>query len=354
MYLRTVLLNHLLSQSTSQAPDEHTPPTHGFEELFEYVKSRTDKGVAIEFLTDADSDDLDDAGRIDLGKKNKLDFVRLKFAGLMTHESRRYAVLLIHHVDQKNRSFPVVNLDTYEGREITAAENERGVSSAHVVVSLPVDNEVDDASYRCVVEFTPGITRRSVEFLINRQIRRAASWEFSVEQVGRRGTPVKPKIYKYKPKIRLASDIYQNLLTGDKIGLFSSAVFTKRSTKENTAKEIDLLQEDIVADIQLRISGNQAPTDPTKRKSWLKELVNFYDGLGYKSKLYYRHLNGSKYRGTHSTEADGAADRLLCNTASYELTTERPKWDNTVHQPAVDELVKILRRDELWQRPRAD
>lgn len=353
MHEQTVLLNHLLTQSITQAPEDTTPPTHGIEELFSYIKSRSKSGVAIEFFGDFPDDLESDKDRIEYGKSKKYDFIRIKDANIEEVNGRRYIVMLIHHIDQKNRSFPVVNLDTYEGREITAEENERGVTSAHVVISLPSEGDVDDAKYRCAIEYTSGITRRGIEFLLNRQLRRSIDWEFSVEQTGKRG-PIKSKIYKYRPKIRLASDIYRNLLVGDQLALFSSAVFTKRSTRDNTAKEIELMQEDIVADIEVRISGSQAPADPAAKKAWLNKLISWYQDRGYRSKLYYRHMNGRKYKGTQSTEIDGAADRLLCNTTMYSLTTERSKWDNIIQGQAVQEIVNILRRDELWQKAKAD
>jgi len=173
---RVVLLNRMVSQSVTSAPEEHRPETHGLEELLELLNSRRTKGHAIEYIGGLDDEDEDKR------KKNGSgwDFVRLRQYRVDDVDAQRYAIMLVEFVDQNSRSFPVVDVESFRGRELSGEREERGATSAHIVARLPETDGYDDGSYRCIVEYAPPITRAMIERFLSRQLRRAASdWSFS-------------------------------------------------------------------------------------------------------------------------------------------------------------------------------
>jgi hypothetical protein len=125
---RTVFLNRLISRSVSSAPEEHKPETHGLEELLGILEARRHKGHAIEFLGGLDDPNEEKRKQNGIGH----DFIRLKMLRIDEIDDRPYATLLIEYVDQSSRTFPVVDVESYKGRELSGEREERGATTAHV------------------------------------------------------------------------------------------------------------------------------------------------------------------------------------------------------------------------------
>ncbi len=149
---RFVLLNRLVSQSSTRAPEEHKPPTIPGDELFGVIEKRRKEGWAIEFLGLPETEieaEKGETARIASGKGYDFLFLRQ-----ITTEERppwNFVTMLLEYVDASKSSFSVVHTENLTGREISGAEEERGSRSAHVVVRLPI-KQYDDGAYRCAIE----------------------------------------------------------------------------------------------------------------------------------------------------------------------------------------------------------
>ena len=154
---RFILLNRLISISKSRAR-LHSPPTHAATELLEIIDNRRSRSLAIEFegLTES-RDSVDEKLRLTQGVGyNFLRLTQMKWEG--DAQSTRYVTLLFEHVDQAQRSFPVVNTTTYRGREIEGEEEERGATAIHVVIQMPPESALNLGKYRCAIEVVSPIT----------------------------------------------------------------------------------------------------------------------------------------------------------------------------------------------------
>ncbi len=79
---RIILLNRLISRSSTRAPQEHSPPFHGAKELLGIIEKRKTKNIAIEYVgTFGDKDD-DEESRIERNVGNN--FIRLRASKLAT------------------------------------------------------------------------------------------------------------------------------------------------------------------------------------------------------------------------------------------------------------------------------
>jgi hypothetical protein len=139
---RIVLLNTMLSMSTARASG-HAPPTLGALESLKMLDARRKKNWAVEFdgldekslgkFKDSEKSEEEwEAARLKLGVGR--DFVRL--SAVRFHESEDdedfiYVTLLVEAIDAKSRTFAVVNVENFEGREIAAGAKERGSAAAH-------------------------------------------------------------------------------------------------------------------------------------------------------------------------------------------------------------------------------
>src|SRR6185437_12432839 len=115
-------------------------------------------------------------------------------------------------VDWNKRSFSVVNTQTFSGRDIQGEDDERGGTTAHVVVRIPKDGDFEDGKYRCAIEVVHPITRADIEYLLCRQLRRQAemdSWSFRVETD--KGTKKLVNDYRYYSRLELAADVGRTL-----------------------------------------------------------------------------------------------------------------------------------------------
>ena len=154
LHQRFVLLNSLVSRSTSHAPPEHKPPMVPGAESLAVIEARHKKNWAIEFFGLHETPDeyqKGDEARIKRGQKDHLDFIWLRDITFHERLPWRYVISLFEFIDQSKRSFSVVDTQKLTGREISGNASERGSRSAHVIARLPV-KQYDDGSYRCAIE----------------------------------------------------------------------------------------------------------------------------------------------------------------------------------------------------------
>ncbi len=255
---RIVLLNRLVSRSPTRAPRDHQAPTHSAQELLQILEKRRAKKLAVEFFGAEDDDD--ERKRIMKGAGHSL--IRLRQLKFENQGKRSYAVLLMEYVDESQRTFPVVHTQTFDGREIAGEEQERGAMTAHVVVRLPEKGAYDDGTYRCAIEAVHGITRRDVESFIDRQLRREGEWTFSVTVPKKKAKGNETKTYLYHPRLEFFADVGRALQTLTEGRILSQMVFTKRSQRQQIGQPTDVIHEDVLADVEYRISARQAELDP--------------------------------------------------------------------------------------------
>src|SRR5580698_4514067 len=177
---RIVLLNTMLSYSTSRAPSSVDAPVLGALESLKAIDARRKKGWAVEFIgmdektlhddkdgkKDTRNEEEYEAARFKAGAGHH--FVRLRALRLEDTDDYVYATLLIEAIDMNDRTFAVVNTETFDGREISAEGKERGSAAAHVVVRIPQHGAHDDGKYRCAIETVHPITRTDIATLLNR------------------------------------------------------------------------------------------------------------------------------------------------------------------------------------------
>lgn len=347
---RIILLNRLVSRSATRAPQEHQrhAPTHGALELIDILDKRREAKIAVEFF--GSTDDEDDAQRIAKGAGHS--FVRLARLRKETDGGFTFVTMLIEHVDQSIRSFPVVHTGTFDGREISGDEAERGATAAHVMISIPSDGAYEDGSYRCAIEANSPITRGEIETFLSRQLRRAAraeSWVFDVTVQGKK--KLETKQYRYYPRLELFADIGRKLnLTLTEGRILSHMVFTKRGEKQPIGKPTSILHNDVYADVELKISAKQGPNDPGERTKWLAEVRRAYEERGYESRMYYRYATGGVVSGDIHHAVAGAADLLMCPKEIVALASQPKKWRREISDELVGEMKALLSKDSLWER----
>jgi hypothetical protein len=343
---RIVLLNRLISRSISHAPREHKPPLVPGWELLDIVVKRQRKGVAVEYLG-ADDDEDDDA-RIAKGAGH--DCFRLSHARTEKDGKARFVSMLFEFIDDSQISFPLVDLRTFAGREISGKELERGASSAHVVVRLPDEGDFDDGNYRCAFEMVQPITRKAVERFLNRQIRRGGEWGFSVSATDKKSKRAVTKDYRYHGKFDLVGDLGRNLTHGAGQSILSQVVFTKRSERMAVGQPTAVHHEEVLADVELRISGKQAPADPEERVGWIGRLRKKWEDQGFKTKVYYRSAGGALLGGNLHRDIENATDLMMCPKEFVTLSKPPKRWTDRFNSEMIGKLKEILRKEELWQR----
>lgn len=347
---RLVLLNRLVSRSSTRAPQEHKPPIHSAPELLKILQGRQTANIAIEFFGAPDEEV--EAERIKAGLNHN--FIRLAKSKIVKRGDRSYAILLIEYVDQAQRSFPVVHTVNFTGREISGDDAERGASTAHVVVRLPKDGELDDGNYRCVIEVVHSVTRQHIENFLCRQLRRhsdAQEWVFTVTTKKKEDKASKTKDYRYNPRLELFSDIGRALnlaASGGKV--LSHMVFTKRSEKQSIGVPKTVVHTDVVADVELRISAKQGPDDPEEMRTWASAIRAAYEKLNYDSKMYYRHINGRIISGNVHEAVAGASDLLMCPKELISTKKPAKRWLPSISDEVADGMIALLENDGLWER----
>jgi hypothetical protein len=345
--VRLIFLNRLISDSVTRAPSEHKAPTHGASELLEMLKERAEQGLAVEYF-DA-SDDDDESARLRAGQGH--DCIRLAQIEFGEIGGNKFATLLFEFIKESEHHFPVVNTSTFQGRELSGEESERGAAAAHLVVSLPSGGAYDDGSYRCAIEAVHSINRRDIEVFFARQLRRSCqNWSFGVTSQKGRKKPTS-KEYKYHPRLGLFADVGRRLELGTVDGRsLSHMVFLKRGERQNLGKGTSLTHKDIIADLEVKISARQAPSDPEDRKTWLQEAKSHFEGLGYTTRLYFRSTDGGTVSGSVHSAIAGAADLLMCPKTTILLDETAPRWRATIDQATSIAMKGLLIEDRLWER----
>jgi hypothetical protein len=373
---RFVLLNRLISRSKTRAR-LYTAPTHDAAELLEIVSKRHAKGWAIEFEHLKEGDDaIDEDLRITQGQgHNFLRLRQLKWEG--NPQESRYVTLLLEHIDQNVRSFPVVHTTTYQGREIQGEEEERGATAAHVVILLPPESALNTGMYRCAIEAVSSISRTAIERFLCRQLRRdavqAGGWTFSVTETGRHRRPV-TKEFKYTPRLELVADVGRSLggglLTDGRT--LTSMVFTKRKERHAIGHPTAITHEDVVADLGYRVRGkteidqpmeeevfadveckinaNQGPKEPDTQRSWVSAVRKHFEDRGYETRLYFRNVaGGGVFSGEIHPAIAGASDLLICPKEIISLAKLARLWQPDIDPETVEKMKEILNTDAVWQ-----
>jgi hypothetical protein len=354
-FQRFVLLNRLVSTSSTRAPAEHKAPTIPGAELLEVLKRRKETNVAIEFLGVIDSEKDAEAGdeqRITRGAGH--DFIWLREIRIVTRGNWRYATLLFEFVDQSKESFSVVDTKKLSGRQISGQEDERGSLSAHVVIRLPI-KQYDDGTYRCAIEAAHSITRSQIERFLSRQVGRWSTRDrltFEVNQVDKRGRAI-VKEYRYNPKLELFADFGRSVSLAAGGGReLAHMTFTKRSERQSIGKGTHAIHKDVIADVEVKVSARQGPPAPQERFQWLKAVRASFEDSGYETRLYYRHLNGGIISGAVHQALAGAADLMMCQKEVLALSHPPKDWYPEIDDAIADQMATFLDKDELWERGR--
>jgi hypothetical protein len=342
------LLNRMISRSVTRSRSYDAPTMSGYE-LLRVLERRRRNGHAIEFLGAPDDDD--DVKRIAKGHGH--DFIRLRHLRFEETASYRYATLLIEFVDESVRSFPVVHVQKFTGREIAGDEEERGAWAAHMVIRLPLDDAHDDGEYRCAIEQMHRVTRRDIELLLSRQLRRYSeqqSLSFTVEVEQKRGR-AKTLEFRYHPRLELHADVGRTLggsLDGGRV--LTQMVFTQRKTKQSIGKPTVVDHQDFVADLEIRVSAKQGPKDPEEHRGWVTEIRDWYQQLGYEARMYFRHPGGGALSGNLDQDVAGATDLLMCPKEIISLSGPRRYWRDRIDGHIATELKGLVDQDNLWER----
>jgi hypothetical protein len=353
-FQRFVILNRLVSRSVSRAPEAFKPPIVEWFELFTILGERSAAGAAIEFFgateTEKDADETDDERIVRCAGHN---FIWLRQIEIVTKGAYKYATLLLEFVDQSKKSFSVVDTSSLKGRDITGAKNERGGVSCHVVVRLPIKQH-DDGDYRCSIEVAHSINRGMIEAFLCRQLRR---WAHANELTFEEHMPDKKgkmsvKEYRYNPRLELFADVGRSLSFATAGGReLSHMTFTKRSTKQSIGGKDHVLHQELIADVELKVSAKQGPDNPKERFTWLAGIRSFYETNGYRTRLTYRQLNGGVVVSGNIHQAlAGATDLVMCQKELMSLQHAHRDWYSEIDDEIADQMATFLDKDQLWER----
>src|SRR6185312_7300342 len=170
---------------------------------------------------------------------------------------------------------PVVHVQKFTGREIAGDAEERGAWAGHMVVRLPLDDAHDEGEYRCAIEQMHRITRRDIELLLSRQLRRHSEQQglsFTVEVEQKRGRS-KTLEFAFHPRLELHADVGRTL--GGSFGgarALTHMVFTRRRTKQSIGKPTIVDHKDFVADVEIKVSAKQGPDEPNQLQIWAQQI----------------------------------------------------------------------------------
>jgi hypothetical protein len=320
------------------------PPTHSAREVFQIISARAPK-EAIERLGGkiGDSEEDDNAAAFNV--------IRLRELRFRTVNDVEYAEMLFEHVNDSERSFPVVRTDNFEGREIAGEEIERGASTAHVVVRLPPIDAYDDGEYRCTIEVVAPITRAQIEYFFSRQMRRHCTdqeWDYS-EVITKRGSKPRKKSYRYWVKIHLNADVGRSLISAGSGGkTLTSMLFTKRKVRRGIGQATEVVHEDVIADVNIKISARQGPSDAQQQRIWYTQIRRWYEDRGFNCRLFFRGPSGTALSGGVDHAVAGAADLIMCPREQIILSEAPKRWRASIDEEVVAGMRKLLDRDDLW------
>jgi hypothetical protein len=295
------------------------------------------------------SDDDDDDIRLAANKA--CNFIRIAEVHSLDKDGWRYVTCLIDYIDNSVTSFPVLDITSYQGRDLAGDEDERGSFTAHMVVRLPQPGTYDDGSYRCAIEAVSNVTRRNIEFLLCRQLRRLAkldAWTFSVK-AGGKDAAAKMKPYRYHPKLELFADVGRSLFADGGQKQLSHMIFTNRSEKQAIAQATAVSHEDLYATVEYKIVAKQGPQEIAQRAQWVTSIRDYFEKRGYETKMYFKHLKGIESGPVHPS-LQGATDLLMCPRSTITTAAAPHKWVGQILPEIRDEMRALLDKDELWER----
>ena len=350
-YKRYVLLNHMISRSTSRARTGASPPTIGANSLLALLDKRRLKGWAVEHPRG--KPEKDDVVRLQINEG--LDAIRLSDVLLDDDGAFAYASLLVEHVKASAAAFPVVHQGTWAGRELSGEEKERGAATAHVLIRIPMPGAYDDAKYRCVIEAVPGVSRRMITHLLCRQLRRisdAEEWSYRDTRTGRGKKPKEVNI-RYTPRLELFADVGRKLGNPDAPArALRSMTFTKRSARQDVGQPTDVEYTDFNADVLIRVRADQGPPDEVARLTWAARIRKVYEDRGYSTRFLFRDNGGDIEQGTVQAAMDEATDLLMCSRELLAYASMPRVWEPKLNADVVRLLKAVSNRDEIWQPAR--
>jgi hypothetical protein len=354
-FQRFVLLNRIVSISTSHAPVAFKPPLVAGSELLAALQQRKSQGHAIEFMKAEDAErDAEETEDERIARCAGLNFVLLRDMKITKSGQFSYAKLLLEYVDQGKRAFSVVDTESLEGRDIAGRKNERGGVSSHVVIRLPTTQH-DDGQYRCAIEVTHSLNRSMIENFICKQLRRWARSEELTYDVSapdkKRAGQMNTKEYKYTPRLELLADVGRTLSFATASGReLAQMIFSKRSAKQSIGGKDHVLDEEIIADVVLKIPAKRGPKDPAERIKWFSGLRSLYEAHGYKTHLTYKQLNGSTVTGKIHQALAGATDLVMCQKELMSLKHDYRDWYSKIDDEIANQMATFVDKDELWER----
>ena len=354
-FQRFVILNRLASKSISRAPEAFKPPLVEGHELFKMLSERQETGGAIEFFGAAETGrDADESDADRIKRNDGHNFIWLREIYITDRGTHRYVVMLLEFIDQSKTSFSVVDTSSLKGRDITGGKNERGGVSCHVLVRLPIKQH-DDGIYRCAIETVHHINRGMIETFICRQLRRwsqANDLTYEVHTPDKKTGRMSVKEYRYTPRLELHADVGRSLsfaATGGKE--LAQMTFSKRSTKQSIGTKDHVNQQELIADVELRVNAKQGPENPKERMTWLASIRSYYESNGYQTKLTYRHLaTGGVLSGNVHKALAGAADLVMCQKELMSLKHGPRDWYAEIDGEIADQMATFLDKDQLWER----
>lgn len=356
-FTQLVLLNNLLLSSKSRAPEPHAPPLHELHELLQILENRAKGNIAVERPGLRDLDGESDKERN--ARALNRDLIRIREIRLAEDQEWRYAYLLVDHVDAGTRSFPVLNVTTFQGRDLSANEDERGSSTAHVAIRYPNGNSYDNGTYRCTIEHVPKVSRTLIEYVISRQLKRHAQdnkWTFTASVTRKGARSPKEKSYKYYPSLQLAANVGQKVGGALQGRTLSHMIFVKKQEKQDIGKKSTIKSTELTlnVEVQVRVNAKQGPSDETQKRSWLETVKEFYQSRGFDTKIYYRSAAGSVLGGEIHPDLASATDVVLCPRAEISLSASPKKWRESMNKEIVQQMKELLDKDELWERAKLD
>lgn len=354
---KIIFLNWIVSRSRTRKRSA-TPPTIALSTLLDILKARMDKKIAIEFPKMPSvkiTDDQDEVARIRDGAGET--FIRLSDISITETDEFKYASLLLKYIDADTRGFSVEDMLNFTGREIAGSTNERAVTAAHISVRIPKhESQFDDGKYRCTIDAVSPLSRSAIERFLCRQIARqtrAEKWTFSVREQKKRSKKATMVVTEceYTPYVELLADVGRSLsLEAGSQSDLSSMVFTKRAERQSVHDATEVKHTDFIANVEIKISGNQGPTDPTEKATWVKSILDHFSGIGFDSKIYYKHQNGAVVGGGIHHALESAADILMCPKEMMTIDEQIQSWEPKVNPKIEAAMKELLDRDELWEQ----
>jgi hypothetical protein len=159
------------------------------------------------------------------------------------------------------------------------------------------------------------------------------------------------KEYKYTPRLELLADVGRALSFATASGReLAQMTFSKRSAKQSIGGKDHVLDEEIIADVVLKIPAKRGPKDPLERIKWFTGLRSLYEAHGYKTNLTYKQLNGSMVTGKIHQALAGATDLVMCQKELMSLKHDYRDWYSKIDDDVADQMATFVDKDELWER----